>query len=89
MARRHEGKVAFVGIGSSDSAARIKAFVERHDVGFFPHASDPGGDLRAELGVVGQPSWWFVNGEDGNIEKVYGELGQKGLADRVEALLRR
>ena len=79
----------FVGLASSDSNARMKEFVERHGVGFFPHASDPRGELRAQLGVVGQPNWWFVNGSDGNIEKVYGELGQKGLTDRVEALLRR
>ena len=89
MARQYEGQVQFVGVASSDATARMKEFVDRHGVGFFPHAADPRGELRTELRVIGQPNWWFVNGSDGTVEKVYGELGQKGLAARVEALVRK
>ena len=76
----------FVGIGSGDDVGNIEDFVRRHDLAHLPHASDPTGGLRAELKVVGQPNWWFVDGATGRIEKVFGALGEDGLEKRLERL---
>ena len=85
VARRYEGEVAFVGIGSRDSGSRLEGFVDKHDLGGFPHVADEQGDLRASLGVFGQPTWIFI-GADGTAERVFGGLGEDGLVDRLEEL---
>jgi peroxiredoxin len=85
VARRYEGEVAVVGIGSRDSMDRLQGFVDRHGLTGFPHAADESGDLRARLGVLGQPTWIFV-AADGTTEKVFGPLGEDGLVERFEEL---
>ncbi len=86
VARRYEGKVQFVGLGSSDGVERLEEFVEKYDLSSFPHASDASGALRGRLGVVGQPTWIFI-AADGSADKVFGELGEDGLVRRLDALL--
>ena len=86
VARRYEGEVAFVGFGSRDSASKLEGFVEKYDLGSFPHAADESGELRARLGVVGQPTRIFV-GADGTTEKIYGELGEERLVEKLDALV--
>ena len=76
----------FVGIGSGDEIGNIQDFVSRHDLAHVPNAADPSGGLRSELKVVGQPNWWFVDGETGRVEKVYGALGESGLEKQLERL---
>ena len=41
--------------------------------------------VRARLGVVGQPSWIFLDAQ-GRPEKVFGSLGKDQLRRRLEAL---
>ncbi len=86
MARQFQDRVQVLGIGSKDSPAALESFVSKHGLGGFPHAADADGSLRSRLGVVGQPTWIFVD-PDGGTEKVFGELGAKGLEDRIERLL--
>ena len=86
VARRYEDEVAFVGLGSRDSVSALEGFVEKYDLDSFPHAEDESGGLRAKLGVVGQPTWIFVDAE-GRAEKVYGELGEAGLVRKLDALV--
>lgn len=86
VARRYEGEVAFVGIGSRDSAARLEAFVTKHGLDGFPNVADESGDLRARLGVFGQPTWIFV-AADGTAERVFGGLGEGGLVERLDELV--
>ena len=86
VARRYEGEVQFVGFGSRDSAARLEGFVDEHALDGFPHAQDESGELRARLGVVGQPTWIFVDAT-GKAEKVYGELGEKRLVEELDQLV--
>ena len=76
----------FIGIGSGDEIGSIRDFVSRHELDHLPHAADPSGDLRSELKVVGQPNWWFVDGETGRVDKVYGALGEAGLEKQLERL---
>ena len=85
VARRFEGEVAVVGIGSRDSLARLEGFVERHGLDGFPNVADESGDLRSRLGVFGQPTWIFV-AADGTSEKVFGSLGEEKLVQRFEEL---
>ena len=84
VARRYEGKVALIGIGSRDDDSELERFVDKYDLAF-PNVSDISGGLRQRLGVVGQPSWIFVNA-DGTSQKAFGELGDAGLTERIEAL---
>jgi peroxiredoxin len=86
VARRYQDKVAIIGMGSRDDLPRLEDFVEKYDLKSFPHAADSSGGLRAELGVVGQPTWIFISA-DGKIEKVFGELGEAGLVRRLDALV--
>ena len=86
VARRYEDKVQFVGLGSRDSAPALEEFVDRYELDAFPHAADESGGLRAELGVVGQPTWIFVD-RAGRSEKVFGALGEEGLVRRLDALV--
>jgi len=44
LARRYEGRVAFLGVNSKDSDADAKAFLRRYPVPY-PHFADPGGDI--------------------------------------------
>ena len=74
-----------VGIGSADGRAALKGFVDRHRLDHFPNAADLDGSLRARLGVVGQPSWIFLDA-GGRPEKVFGSLGRDQLRRRLEAL---
>ena len=86
VARRYEGEVQFVGFGSQASVASLEGFVEKHGLEDFPHAEDESGGLRARLGVVGQPTWIFVDAA-GRAEKVFGELGEDGLVEKLDELV--
>jgi hypothetical protein len=70
-----------------DDVAPMRGFVERHGLGFFPHAVDPDGRLWARLGVLGQPAWIFVRA-DGTVERrVPGALSEGALAAELDHLL--
>lgn len=86
VARRHEGKVQFVGMAGRDEDAAIEQFVSRHGLERIPTTIDRDGSLWAQLGAVGQPTWLFVDGETGRVEKVFGVLGEEGLEERIAAL---
>ena len=86
VARRYDGEVQFVGLGSQDSVEELEGFVDQYGLGSFPHAEDESGGLRAKLGVVGQPTWIFVDAA-GKADKVYGELGEAGLVRKLDALV--
>ncbi len=86
MARQFQEKVQFIGIGSKDSSAALGSFVTRHGLAAFPNADDADGSLRSRLGVAGQPSWIFVDSA-GRAEKAFGELGARGLEDRLNRLV--
>lgn len=86
MAQRYEGKVAIVGIGSLDDREAIEAFVEKYDLDLIPNVIDVEGSIRSDLGVVGQPHWLFITA-DGKRQKVFGEISDGGLTERLDALL--
>lgn len=85
VARRYEDRVPIVGMAGRDDTGPMKEFVERHGLGFVPHAVDADGSLWAEFGVRGQPAWVFVD-RDGQAEVVFGTLSERQLAERLDAL---
>lgn len=66
----------------------MRSFVERHGLGFAPHAVDPDGDLWARLGVRAQPTWIFVDG-GGTATTEFGDLEGGALRARLDDLLAR
>lgn len=79
--------MAIIGMGGRDDLANLEDFVDTHGLAFFPQTADESGELRAKLGVVGQPTWIFISA-DGDVEKVFGELGEEGLVRRLDALVK-
>lgn len=66
--------------------ASIEAFVEKYDLDLIPNVIDVEGSIRSDLGVVGQPHWLFITA-DGKRQKVFGEISDGGLTERLDALL--
>lgn len=87
MARRYEGKVQLIGMAGRDTPASLRRFVERHGLGFVPHAVDPDGALWAQLGVRYQPTWIFVSGRTGQAALEFGDFEPDRLAERFDTLL--
>lgn len=87
VARQYDGKVQLIGVPGRDSVAAMQKFVEKHDLGFFPHAADTDGKLWTQLGVRYQPTWIFVEGTTGEATLEFGDFEGKALRDRFDALL--
>lgn len=69
-----------------DAEPAMAEFLERHRMTDVPTAADLDGALWQRFGVTGQPAWVFVDGETGAAERVYGELTDDALAERLENL---
>lgn len=87
MARQYDGKVAVIGVAARDDETAMKAFVKKHDLGHVPNVADPDGEVWNRLGVVGQPTWVFVEGTTGKVTKHVGILDEDELTERLDALL--
>jgi thiol:disulfide interchange protein len=61
-------------------------FVARHGLEDVPQIDDADGSVWARFGVVGQPSWVFIDGETGERELLFGLLGEEGLNARIDDL---
>ncbi len=64
----------------------MRAFIERHGLGFVPNAADPGGELWSKLGVRAPPTWIFV-GADGKSTVEFGDFEPDQLKARFDKLL--
>ena len=78
--------MAIVGIGSLDDRDAIDAFVDKYDLDLIPNVVDVEGDIRNDLGVSGQPHWLFIEA-DGTQQKVFGEISDAELTERLDALV--
>lgn len=64
----------------------MRAFVQRHGLGFVPNVADTDGELWAKLGVRAQPTWIFVDG-GGKTTLEFGDLEGEQLKARFDGLL--
>jgi thiol-disulfide isomerase/thioredoxin len=85
VAKRFEGKVAFLGIAGRDDVPEMRKFVDQEKLGFFPHVVDADGELWTSFGITGQPGYAFV-GEDGKVEVVPASLTKEDLVAKTTEL---
>jgi thiol-disulfide isomerase/thioredoxin len=78
-------KAVFVGVAGLGQTPDMRAFVKDYKVGAFEHVADLDGTVWKRFGVTQQPAYAFID-DSGKVEVVRGELGEKGLADKVAEL---
>lgn len=86
MARQRSDDVTILGVASRDTIDEMAEFVARHDLDVIDHVADIEGDVWAANDIVGQPAWIFVDGETGDTETQFGELGVDGLNQAIDDL---
>jgi cytochrome c biogenesis protein CcmG/thiol:disulfide interchange protein DsbE len=77
-ARRHAGRVRFVGVIYDDEPEAIRRFVERHG-SWGPNLEDPGAEAAIRYGVYGAPETFFIDGQGVVRRKVTGPMGPSHL----------
>jgi thiol-disulfide isomerase/thioredoxin len=79
------GNVAFVGVAAQDELPAMQEFVQKHDLGSFPHLADTDAAVWQRFGVTYQPAYAFIS-SDGTVEMEADQLDKDELAARVGAL---
>jgi thiol-disulfide isomerase/thioredoxin len=77
--------VQFVGVAAQDQVPAMQDFVDRFELGSFPHIADVEADIWKKFGVTYQPAYAFVS-SSGEIEVETDNLEDQELLDRVRAL---
>jgi thiol-disulfide isomerase/thioredoxin len=77
--------VAFVGVAAQDELPAMQGFVDRFDLGSFPHIADTDATVWKRFGVTYQPAYAFVS-SDGTIEMETDQLDKDELLTRIGAL---
>lgn len=77
--------VAFVGVAAQDELPAMQGFVDRFDLGSFPHIADTDATVWKRFGVTYQPAYAFVS-SDGTIEMETDQLNKDELLTRIGAL---
>jgi hypothetical protein len=72
-------------VAGRDSVEAMQAYVDRHGLADVVNVADVDGELWARFGVVGQPSWAFVEGDTGRVTVRFGALGREGMLDAFES----
>jgi thiol-disulfide isomerase/thioredoxin len=84
IARKHEGEVNLVGVGSLDSTKAISGFAA--DAPGITHLSDESGAVWRHFEVVQQSSFVLLD-DKGEVVYEVGYGGSDDLADRVAAVV--
>lgn len=87
-AKRHDGKVQFVGIVYEDEPPKIEAFLRRFGSGY-PALLDVGGKAAIAYGVGGIPETFFIDAYGVVVSKYTGPIRPDELEARVQELLQR
>jgi len=80
-----DSRVQFVGVAAQDQVPAMQDFVQRFDLGSFPHIADTKYAVWKRFGVSYQPAYAFVS-SNGDIEVETDILSDQELLDRVAAL---
>lgn len=77
--------VQFVGLAAQDQVPAMRDFVQRFDLGSFPHLADTDAAVWKRFGVTYQPAYAFIS-STGDVEMETDQLGKDELLARVRAL---
>lgn len=86
-AKETAGSVSFLGVAALDEVPAMRQFVERYQLGSFPHLADKDAEVWHRFGVVEQPAHAFIKA-DGTVEMVLKQLPTNDLLEKVRALAR-
>jgi hypothetical protein len=86
VARQFDDQVEVIGVPSRDRVEAIEDFVATYDLGHVRQAVDLDAEVWARFDIPGQPAWAFVDGDTGEIERVFGALELDEMRVRLEAL---
>jgi len=86
LARQFEDRVRVVGVASRDEAPAMDAFVAEHGLEHVTSIADVDGAVWQRFGVVGQPTWIFVDGETGAVTQRFGFLAEAELEALLQTL---
>jgi thiol-disulfide isomerase/thioredoxin len=84
-AAKNAGNVAFVGVAAQDEVPAMQKFVDKYDLGSFPHLADTDATVWQRFGVTYQPAYAFVS-SDGTVEIETANLDDDELRTRIGAL---
>jgi cytochrome c biogenesis protein CcmG/thiol:disulfide interchange protein DsbE len=84
-ARRHAGRVVFLGIDVQDFKSDARVFLRRHDVNYVS-VRDAGDDTYTAYGLTGLPETYFVDGEGRIAGHVIGAITTKELDAGIAAI---
>lgn len=84
-AKENAGSVTFLGVAALDDLPAMRQFVDRFQLGSFPHLNDKDAVVWHRFGVVEQPAHAFIKA-DGTIEMVLKQLPTNDLLAKVRAL---
>jgi cytochrome c biogenesis protein CcmG/thiol:disulfide interchange protein DsbE len=87
LARRYQGRVAFVGVDVQDTDANARAFLDRYKVAY-ANGPDPGGEISIAYGMSGVPETYFVSRDGKIVRKWAGPLEEAQLVSFLDELLR-
>jgi thiol-disulfide isomerase/thioredoxin len=77
--------VQFLGVAAQDQVPAMQDFVDRFELGSFPHIADVEADIWKKFGVTYQPAYAFVS-SSGEVEVETDNLEDQELLDRIRAL---
>lgn len=84
-AKSAAGSVSFLGVAALSDVAAMQGFVERYEVGGFPHLDDEDAAIWNRFGVVEQPAFAFI-AADGTVEVVTTRVSSDDLLQRTQDL---
>ena len=85
IAKAYGDRIKFVGIAAHDTVGAMRAFVDKYDLPFV-NVNDGEATIWAKLGVPGQPTAYFIDGETGvAVGPVIG-VNAEGMELQIQAL---
>ena len=85
-AKRHSGRVRFLGVVYQDDPELIRTFVNRRG-SWGPSLVDRQSQVAVAYGVYGAPETFFIDSEGTIVEKIAGPLGSQGLEALIAKIL--